>query len=613
MKIHAERGFAIVAMMTLMTAMVALLGAYVVLTRIELATTRYSRSSNRGFNTAEAGLNIRAEEVRQVFVGFNVPTGTSPTSPGACSGASNLGSGDYQCKSYTLNNRTSTTYLQPDNPVMVNTTVPLGERYQTLQAQEYRYTASATSKDAAGKVESMLGLRFKSRLIPLFQFAAFYNKDLEILPGPAMTLTGPVHTNYDLYLNANTSLQITGGVTIAGNFYRGRKNDTTAMATPVRINVLGSTTSFVSLYPSITSRRLIVPNDITPYNGNVQMHIPLVTVPQPASFSSTPGASSVYWNSADLRIVLHLNSSNNPVTSAATSIGVEVRNADDTVDTNRTTKVNSAATCPGNIGGKIVGFASTFMNCRENKFIKMLEIDMAGLLACVANQSILDSGRTITDATGGGLVLYFTVDGPNKASSANQYGFRLRNGAALHRGFQADGVTHIPQGVSVVSDQAAYVVGNYNSTNKLPAAIMVDSLNVLSQGWNLTDSANTCSGSGPNATTTTMNSAFLAGTDTTGGADGIAGQNGAYNGGLENYPRFHENWSGITYTYRGSFVSLGKALHVAGGWGAQRYSPPNRDWNYDTSFNTGGNLPPMTPRFVDLRQQLFLRNYEQDN
>jgi hypothetical protein len=95
---------------------------------------------------------------------------------------------------------------------------------------------------------------------------------------------------------------------------------------------------------------------------------------------------------------------------------------------------------------------------------------------------------------------------------------------------------------------------------------------------------------------------------------GLKGQavRGAYNGGLENYPRFHENWSGRTFTYRGSFVSLGTPRHVDGAWvyGNPQYTAPNRDWDYDTDFNNAANLPPLTPRFVYLRQELFVRRYE---
>jgi hypothetical protein len=84
-----------------------------------------------------------------------------------------------------------------------------------------------------------------------------------------------------------------------------------------------------------------------------------------------------------------------------------------------------------------------------------------------------------------------------------------------------------------------------------------------------------------------------------------------YNGGLENYPRFYENWSGKILLYRSSFLSLNDSRHVSGTWGAQSYNPPNRYWNYDTTFNNADTLPPLTPRFVYLKQELFVRDFNQ--
>ena len=84
------------------------------------------------------------------------------------------------------------------------------------------------------------------------------------------------------------------------------------------------------------------------------------------------------------------------------------------------------------------------------------------------------------------------------------------------------------------------------------------------------------------------------------------------------YPRFHEDWSGRTLIYRGSFVSLGTPRHNNGGWcgtgnGAPLfcdiYNPPGRNWDYDTDFQQVENLPPLTPRFVSVQQILFTENF----
>jgi len=145
---------------------------------------------------------------------------------------------------------------------------------------------------------------------------------------------------------------------------------------------------------------------------------------------------------------------------------------------------------------------------------------------------------------------------------------------------------------------------------------MADTINVLSTGWTDADDTLALSDSGRAATATTINSAFLAGTDSTWNVEGTPnnGTNATagYNGGLENYPRFHENWTNITLIYRGSFVSLALPVHVSSAWGGGTayYNPPLRDWNYDTMFNDALKLPPITPRFVYLRQQFFGRDYQ---
>jgi hypothetical protein len=51
---------------------------------------------------------------------------------------------------------------------------------------------------------------------------------------------------------------------------------------------------------------------------------------------------------------------------------------------------------------------------------------------------------------------------------------------------------------------------------------------------------------------------------------------------------------------------------VNGAWhyGSPQYTAPNRDWGYDTDFNSAENLPPLSPRFVYLKQELFVREFE---
>ena len=726
---HQESGFAMVATTAMLVLLTALLLTAAILSKVDTASTRASANSSRGFSAAEAGLNIRAQAIRNTFEGYNRPTGDAPKTWEDCvdTGTGNDGTEDFICETVTfttddkstLQDQTVVTLVQEDaaNPSFV--TVPEGELFAGLSAQEYRYDLVSVARDNEDLPSAILGMRFKSRLVPLFQFAAFYDKDLEILPGPPMNLNGPVHTNGDLYLNAGTNLNINGQVSTANDLYRGRKNGDSCGGA---VNVYDPN---IPLGMGCGVGRTQITN-VDPWNNEVRIDIEALDVPPIEALDADPNdPEAVYWQQADLRLVLEVDGSGNPSDLDGNGTYIEVRNPNGTRDSSATNallgqcdgpEVNIAAqpdddddgqantyetddveikvsssdldefrvgdivragddddsnvilnidtddniiTLKRRIGHSsyqstpvvsagdklnkaVVATSNTFYNYREAKPIRMLDVDVQGLLTCLdangngADQNLLQDGRALDDSTQGGLVWFLTVEGAdsdvdvtNGSPDGNNYGIRLYNGAELT---STDGSAPDIRGLTVVSDQALYVVGDYNSVNKKPAAFLGDSLNVLSNNWHFAQQLAThptaegafdgrlYTNNLPNGGTTladravtqdtTINAAFLSGTDITGEVEGSAGQSNPYNGGLENYPRFHEQWSGRTLTYRGSFVSLNKARRVDGRWETQSYSPPNRDWDYDTDFNDASKLPPLTPRLVYLVQELFDRDFE---
>ena len=234
-------------------------------------------------------------------------------------------------------------------------------------------------------------------------------------------------------------------------------------------------------------------------------------------------------------------------------------------------------------------------------------------------------GLAGSDTSEGGFVFHATINAttyPNANTTDSPYGFVLIRARQLP-GLATTTTTPDPTGLTFVSDQAVYLQGDYNTLNWQPASILTDSLNVLSNACLNADrsihklSARNCNtipdgadaGTIPdkiNSTNTIVNAAFLSGTDITNST-----LTPGYNGGLENYPRFSENWGSATLTYKGSFVSTGTPLHVSGTWSEQDYGVPARNWDYDTLFNAAQNLPPLAPRFVYLKQESFTRNYNQ--
>ena len=550
---HLENGFVLISTFFLLTALAALLGAYFTITNIELATTKYSKDSTTGFYAAEAGLNLRAQAVRQIFIGYNRPSGTSPTpGPDVCTGG-NQGTGDFACTTYTFNDRQVLTYITEDGDNPYNNPVPAGDRYEGLDMQEYRYTVRSEARNSAGRTEAILELRFKSRLVPMFQFVAFYDKDLEVLPGPTMNLSGPIHTNGDLYLNAGNELNISGQVTSVGDLYRGRKNDSSCSSNDVTVL---DPVSARAIYPSCSTRTLVSEAYLADWNGMVQTGVSPVSVPAPAAFEAAAGGE--YWDNSDIRVMLKLDASDNPDFSESVT-AVEIQNVDGSVDEEATDNLNTCAgqieNIPGGQPGSFypVGTSNSFQNHREGALIRMLEVDVRGLFDCIynINQSAGDGfllgGKLLSDDTEGGLVIYLGIDGPNDTTINNYYAVRIRNHDELQSSI---GIAPDVIGTTFVSDQAFYTSGNFNSVNKIPAAILADTFNPLSENWNFSDPSSFGS---RNASNTTFNGAILAGTDVTGGVEGSGGQDsGSYNGGFENYPRFSENWSGDTFTYRGS-------------------------------------------------------------
>ncbi len=74
-----------------------------------------------------------------------------------------------------------------------------------------------------GEVSTHALQELEIAMMPLFQFAVFYNMDMEFGPGPNMTISGPVHTNGDLIARIQTgfanTLRFTDRVTSAKGFY----------------------------------------------------------------------------------------------------------------------------------------------------------------------------------------------------------------------------------------------------------------------------------------------------------------------------------------------------------------------------------------------------------
>ncbi|OLV17609.1 pilus assembly PilX N-terminal domain-containing protein [Deinococcus marmoris] len=587
-------GIALVTALIFMAVLLTVLTAYLTMSTTEARTSKASSNSVEGFYAAEGGLNLRAEQVRARFKGYRRPEGVSPSSAGGAVPCTpgNMGSGDMACITYVIGGRNVTTYTQALNGGVPSIgVVEPGDTYTGMNYQQYEYAVKSVATNASGEREANLEMKFQSRLVPLFQFAAFYNKDLEMHPGPGMTLGGRVHTNADLYMNAGETLDVTGKTTAVGDIYRSGK-DGRGCAGTVRFSTIT-----MPCYAGGGSGIKLPSSELTRFNGNVLSGQNLLTVPPMSSLAPDPTGDndSELWSQADVRVV-------------AKKVGVgflfTVVKADGTLDVTPTAALNACT--PLN---PPVSLSTDFWDAREAKSLTMIEVNQVSMMDCIQNTGAFTNANgnvlKADDVSGGGMAWHFSFDDGNSntnalvatAATITNYGVKIRNAARLGPTSTAVNLT----GLTITTNQQLYTQGDYNTITKKPAGLVADAISILSNNVT-TNIPKAAPSKGPDASETTVNAAFLSGIDDTTAS-------GGYNGGLQNYPRFHENWGKVLVKYRGSFVSLGNSIHVKGKQSSSRYNPPLRDWNFDTDFNDANKLPPLTPRFVYLRQLLFARNW----
>lgn len=166
------------------------------------------------------------------------------------------------------------------------------------------------------------------------------------------------------------------------------------------------------------------------------------------------------------------------------------------------------------------------------------------------------------------------------------------------------GQTLPDNGLTVSTENPLYVQSNFNqpisahllttnTTGTKPASFAGDTISVLSESWDDADS-HSSSLNDRVAASTTVNAAFLGGIVPTLDSNHSSKK---YSGGVENYPRLLEKWSGKSPTYNGSMVVLYTSQYATNGWkyGGSVYQAPGRDWSFDLNFLDPRKLPPGTP------------------
>lgn len=583
-------------------------------------------------------------------------------------------------------------FVDPTNPA--NDYDPL--RGQTVTVQSVRFLARARAGDPTRTAVVHATQSIEIRDAAMFNYAIFYNLDLEFHPSPSMTVVGPVHSNDNVYLTENNSLSLRDVFTTAGTLTIGTKgagrpsgrnihfttgvddnsdghidlvsvnNPTvagTALGTWVdsAVHTRKAGQNFRDLASQIWNgylqdsshgiARQTPPGVLT----GAQAHA-LITPPLPAAHASYDATieAQKFSNKAGLYFLVEPGGNTLAFTRAEHALAYKSAGAVGSPARTNWRGLNPEAVVQTPAG--LVENQRRVYDHREGRWVNTIDIDLGvmrtAVLATTADAAVnfkVDGNDwPIDDADHGwNGTVYVEVENPlagytsaglsyqsNATTTVNQgagsgtrTAVRLLNGGQLpNRRAANPSDAFLPEGLTLATNAAVYVAGHYNADGTLaadlsdmttpeaaevPAAIVGDAVNILSQAWVTTEhdtgrvvpaaDLGSNDSTRPAAAHTEFSAALLTGIVTTAGA-----ASNQYSGGVENYPRFHENWSNRSLRYRGSIVALFESQVATRAWTHAKYGAPRREWGFNAMFGSQRRYPPGTPiirtfRRVDYR------------
>ena len=186
-------------------------------------------------------------------------------------------------------------------------------------------------------------------------------------------------------------------------------------------------------------------------------------------------------------------------------------------------------------------------------------------------------------------------------------------------------------GFTVAAENPVYVMGDYNSNagdpfwanptgaadiNHSAAAVIADAVTLLSNNWSdIVSMQNPANLGGRPAATTYYRLAIAGGKNMNFPQPAVGGVSADFgtDGGVHNFLRYIEAWgNGSTLSYRGSLVSLYYSQYATGTFKCCTlvYSPPNRNYYFDTAFLDPAKLPPGTPMLQDVVNLTYWQDFK---
>jgi Tfp pilus assembly protein PilX len=458
--------------------------------------------------------------------------------------------------------------------------------------------------------------------IPIFQFAAFFEKQLEISNGPQMDIAGRVHSNDVVLLKPNGGpVNLYDWVTAVNEVQVARFKDIlghTASSSDVGFpKASGGVDAAEDWNSSTTPKALNTVPAMSDWKGWQKTHkvaygsysgicgkVARLNVPlrdqenphaliewrdSPVKDDYGDKRQKLAWR-ADL---VYKGRGGKPANTNPTDATSGWKNGDaglstaflaiDPVKRPIPAWVKPDAKSP---------YRVRFWDQRDTLWVRPVPIDLAVLVAQRPTDSVIYLYDSKIDAT----------ESPKDAG-----GFLIYNAKKLMRP------------LTIVSNTRVYLKGSFNVDSAYmvsgkrrpwPAAIICDGLTQLSDEWDGTLFTDTqvpiygakVTAGNPNARCV-LNACVMTGTGELNGT--WVGQ-----GGYHNLIRFMEDWGGAPFEFSGAGACLWSSKVSTGRWYGDGpnalYKAPSRDFAFDPMFKKMANMPPATPRLV----KPWLNNWE---
>jgi hypothetical protein len=450
--------------------------------------------------------------------------------------------------------------------------------------------STATPINQPYSVPATVQQQFQLCSIPIFQFAIFYNMNMEICPGANMTINGKTHVNGQIWADPGTSLTFKDMVETTTNniIYSRNTNDdpqaNTANPTVIYLNPNGSTNTSG---PSLAADSLTMP-----LGTNLVSPADILDVP-PAGVAPYSAVGQEYlYNQADIIV------SN----SSSGQFSVYYQNSNSTPQLQLIPPITNIVSHVTNVYYSFLTNVS-FYDYRESDTIQAVQLSVTNFGVWVTNNSTTNGGlqynnqNTSGSSSKGHAINSVYIYNSVPLTSSQLPAVRVANGSVLPS-----------QGLTVATPQPIYVLGNYNASgsslnngtnviNTAPAALIGDAVTVLSTSWKDTYTSGTSINS-RNAGNTTVNAAAFEGIVVSTNIGGTK----YYSGGVENFLRLLENWTGDTLTYNGSIVAMFNSRYATNYWQipGNYYDVPTRAWGFDVNFLQQTKQPPISPQVKTL-------------